>query len=163
LIYTSVCACTALGLIVWNLYKGIQSDWDLPTWEQHPIEELIELSLCAAVVVEVAVTARIVGKSAFFESAWCLFDLAVAGLSVLSMMYAVTHLGRQGEIAQASLPFLVLRFLLQPMRFCALLHQTLNARSIQQLEPISFSARPEALHALRAEQERSLEEVANYA
>jgi uncharacterized membrane protein len=163
LVYTTVCAFTALGLIVWNLYRGVQNNWDLPTWEQHPVEEIIELTLCAAVVVEVAVTARIVGKSAFFDSSWCLFDLAVAGLSVLSMMYAATHLGRQGEIAQASLPFLVLRFLLQPMRFCALLHQTLNARSIQQLEPISFNAHPEALHALRAEQERSLEDMANYA
>jgi hypothetical protein len=163
LIYTTVCALTALGLVVFNIYKGWRNNWELPTWRQHPLEEAIELLLCLAVVGEVAVTARLVGKTAFFDSPWCVFDLAVAGLSTVSMMYALTHLGRDGEIAQASLPFLVLRFMLQPMRFCVLIHQTLEARSIQQLEPISFSARSEALQALRAEQERSLEDMSSYA
>ena len=60
------------------------------------------------------------GRKEFFTNVWCVFDLVVAVLTTISMLYAMSHLGREGEISQASLPLLVLRFIVQPCRVITL-------------------------------------------
>jgi len=162
LLYTTVCALVALGLLLFNLFQGL-TQLSLPTWRNHPLEEGLELGLCAAIVIEVALTARLIGRKAFLANLWCVFDMCVAALSILSMGYALVHIGKDGEVAQASLPFLVLRFLLQPMRFCALLNQTLQARSMHELEPVSFTQRTEELLGESARVEESVRCAADYA
>jgi hypothetical protein len=162
LAYSTVCALVSLGLLVFNLVQGFKRNWHLPTWQHHPLEEATELALCGALVVEVVLTHRLLGTQAFLANSWCVFDAGVAGLSVVSMLYALTHLGSDGELAQASLPLLVLRFFLQPLRVCALVNQTLQARSLRDLEAVDFTSRPEELLGESARVSASLRSVAEY-
>eukprot|EP00439_Symbiodinium_sp_Y106_P030912 s1146_g3.t1 len=48
LIYSSACAAVVLVLLVWNIVKGVQNNWNLPQWKHHRWEEFLEVSIGVA-------------------------------------------------------------------------------------------------------------------
>eukprot|EP00435_Cladocopium_sp_Y103_P045090 s956_g12.t2 len=131
LIYSLACAALMLALLVWNIVKGIQNNWNLPQWKHHRWEEILEVTVGVAIVVEVLLTLRVLGVRDFCANPWCVFDAIVAVLTVVSTAYGLEHLGRQGEICEAQLPLLFLRFVLQPARLLAAVVQTWRTRRMQ--------------------------------
>lgn len=131
LIYSLACAALMLALLVWNIVKGIQNNWNLPQWKHHRWEEILEVTVGVAIVVEVLLTLRVLGVRDFCANPWCVFDAIVAVLTVISTGYGLEHLGRQGEICEAQLPLLFLRFVLQPARLLAAVVQTWRTRRMQ--------------------------------
>lgn len=35
LLYSLACASVMLVLLVWNIVKGVQNNWNLPQWKHH--------------------------------------------------------------------------------------------------------------------------------
>merc|ERR1712232_792847 len=116
LIYCVACAGVAAFLLAWNLWKGMQNNWNLPQWKHHRWEEAMEVTIGASMVVETTITMRILGVRTFFASCWCVFDFVVALLTAISIGYGLKHLGSEGEIVEADVPLLLIRFVLQPSR-----------------------------------------------
>eukprot|EP00438_Fugacium_kawagutii_P020611 Skav206472 [mRNA] locus=scaffold1672:152904:166515:- [translate_table: standard] len=154
LIYSLACAALMLVLLVWNIVKGIQNNWNLPQWKHHRWEEICEVTIGIAIVIEVALTLRVLGVRAFCANAWCVFDAIVAALTVVSTGYGLEHLGREGEICEAQLPLLFLRFVLQPARLLAALVSTWRTRRMQidaEELRVDFDVAPEAAGGTRFE------------
>ncbi|CAE8711033.1 unnamed protein product [Polarella glacialis] len=131
LVYSLACAFAMALLLVWNIVKGVQNNWNLPQWKHHRWEEALEVGIGAVIVVETLLTLRVLGVRTFFTSYWCLFDLLVTLLTVVSIGYGIDHLGRSGEICQAEVPLLTLRFVLQPARVLAALVGAWRTRRMQ--------------------------------
>ncbi|CAK9000659.1 unnamed protein product [Durusdinium trenchii] len=131
LIYSLACATVMFGLLVWNIVKGIQNNWNLPQWKHHRWEEVLEVTIGLVIVLEVLLTLRVLGVRDFLANPWCVFDATVAVLTVVSTGYGLEHLGRQGEICEAQLPLLFLRFVLQPARLLAAVVSTWRTRRMQ--------------------------------
>lgn len=131
LIYCCGCAAIMAFLLGWNVVKGMQNSWNLPQWRHHPWEEALEVGVGVVTVSEIALTLRVLGPRAFFASCWCICDLVVALLTAVSMVYGLQHLGRMGEVCEADVPLLLLRFILQPARVLAALAATCRARRMQ--------------------------------
>mmetsp|Transcript_72984 Transcript_72984/g.144636 ORF Transcript_72984/g.144636 Transcript_72984/m.144636 type:complete len:246 (+) Transcript_72984:57-794(+) len=119
LFYCFACFAVTAFLLGWNLVKGYQHHWNLPQWQHHRWEEALEVTIGTLIVVETILTMRVLGLKTFLSNAWCIFDLAVALLTVISVCYGLEHLGRQGEICEANVPLLMVRFVLQPARVVA--------------------------------------------
>ncbi|CAK0900418.1 unnamed protein product, partial [Prorocentrum cordatum] len=131
LIYCTVCAGVQAWLLAWNLIKGVQNHWNLPQWKHHRWEEVTEVTIGVLIVSETLLTLRVVGIRDFFCNCWCVFDLLVAALTVVSVGYALEHVGRHGNIAEANVPLLMLRFVLQPARVFAAVASTWRTRRMQ--------------------------------
>ncbi|CAJ1397239.1 unnamed protein product [Effrenium voratum] len=131
LIYSLACAALMLLLLVWNVVKGVQNNWNLPQWKHHRWEEYLEVGIGIVIVLEVVLTLRLLGARDFFANGWCVFDFIVALLAVISTCYGLEHLGRQGEICEAQLPLLFVRFVLQPARLLGALVSTWRTRRMQ--------------------------------
>ena len=131
LIYSGICGGLSITLLLWNIGKGIENNWNLPEWQHYVWEEVLEILLCVLMISETAMTLKLVGRKEFFSNIWCMFDLAVSLLTAISMLYALSHLGADGEISQASLPLLVVRFVVQPCRVVSLLRNYRRARQEQ--------------------------------
>merc|ERR1712232_1540919 len=131
LIYCVACAGVAAFLLAWNLWKGMQNNWNLPQWKHHRWEEAMEVSIGVAMVVETLLTMRVLGFRMFFSNAWCVCDFIVSMLTAASVAYGLEHLGRRGEICEADVPLLLARFVLQPARVLAALGGTYRARQMQ--------------------------------
>merc|ERR1712048_1258460 len=100
-------------------------------WKHHRWEEFMEVTIGATMVVETTITMRILGVSTFFTSCWCVFDFVVALLTAISIGYGLKHLGSEGEIVEADVPLLLIRFILQPSRVLAAVLGTYRTRWIQ--------------------------------
>lgn len=131
LLYCCACSAVTAFLLGWNLLKGVQNSWNLPQWQHHRWEEALEVSIGILIVAETLLTMRVLGVRAFLDNGWCMFDLVVALLTVVSIGYGLEHLGRKGEICEANVPLLMLRFLLQPARVLAALASTIRTREMQ--------------------------------
>jgi hypothetical protein len=131
LLYCLVCAAITAFLLVWNLVKGVQNNWNLPQWKHHRWEEALEVTIGVLIVAETLLTMRVLGPRTFFSSCWCVFDFVVAVLTLVSIGYGLEHLGRQGEICEADVPLLLLRFVLQPARVLATVAVTYRTRQMQ--------------------------------
>lgn len=131
LAYSASCAMVTAGLLAWNLVKGVQNGWDLPQWKHHRWEEVTEVTIGVIIVVETLLTMRVLGLRAFLSNYWCLLDLGVAVLTIVSIGYGLVHLGRRGELCEASVPLLLLRFVLQPARVVALAAGAVRTRQMQ--------------------------------
>ncbi|CAK0900420.1 unnamed protein product [Prorocentrum cordatum] len=94
-------------------------------------EEVTEVTIGVLIVSETLLTLRVVGIRDFFCNCWCVFDLLVAALTVVSVGYALEHVGRHGNIAEANVPLLMLRFVLQPARVFAAVASTWRTRRMQ--------------------------------
>eukprot|EP00405_Crypthecodinium_cohnii_P059362 CAMPEP_0206634594 /NCGR_PEP_ID=MMETSP0325_2-20121206/70123_1 /ASSEMBLY_ACC=CAM_ASM_000347 /TAXON_ID=2866 /ORGANISM="Crypthecodinium cohnii, Strain Seligo" /LENGTH=139 /DNA_ID=CAMNT_0054160397 /DNA_START=69 /DNA_END=489 /DNA_ORIENTATION=+ len=93
--------------------RGLENHWNLPQWKHHPAEEVVELAIGTCIVLET------------------LFTMADALLTVVSMGFGLRHLGRKGEVAEADVPLLLIRFILQPSRVVALGYSTWRTQQIQ--------------------------------
>eukprot|EP00929_Paragymnodinium_shiwhaense_P066256 TRINITY_DN33202_c0_g1_i4.p1 TRINITY_DN33202_c0_g1~~TRINITY_DN33202_c0_g1_i4.p1 ORF type:complete len:184 (+),score=8.78 TRINITY_DN33202_c0_g1_i4:366-917(+) len=124
-------AFATTALLAWNVAKGIQNNWNLPQWRHHPIEEAVEVFIGTCIVTETMLTMRVMGVREFFTSLWCFFDFIVSLLTLISIVYGMKHLGRQGELCQADLPLLMLRFIAQVARTVAMIASTYRTRQMQ--------------------------------
>merc|ERR1712084_192860 len=91
----------------------------------------MEVTIGAAIVVETSITMRILGVRTFFASCWCIFDFSVAVLTAISIGYGLKHIGSRGEIVEADVPLLLIRFVLQPSRVLAAILGTYRTRWMQ--------------------------------
>lgn len=137
--------------------------WRLPLWE-----EVLESVLCVCIAIETAISIRIVGWRGVKRSNWLKFDVFVATVSILSLLgyvwagwgvgggvfgsagtkttVAPSALEAEAEelveiLEDIDLPFLMLRFLLQPVRVVSQLSQTLRSQRVRASmgEEINFS------------------------
>lgn len=131
LLYCLACAATTAFLLLWNLMKGMENNWNLPQWKHHRWEEALEVTIGVLIVGETAVTLCLLGPGHFFGNCWHIFDLAVALLTTVSIAYGLEHLGRSGEICEANVPLLMARFVLQPARMLAIVASTCRAQKMQ--------------------------------
>eukprot|EP00747_Dinoflagellata_sp_TGD_P209908 gnl/TRDRNA2_/TRDRNA2_83271_c0_seq2.p1 gnl/TRDRNA2_/TRDRNA2_83271_c0~~gnl/TRDRNA2_/TRDRNA2_83271_c0_seq2.p1 ORF type:complete len:112 (+),score=11.71 gnl/TRDRNA2_/TRDRNA2_83271_c0_seq2:68-403(+) len=77
--------------------------------------------------IETLITLRMLGIRVFFASTWNILDFVVALLTIVSIAYGLEHLGRKGEVCEADVPILMIRFVLQPVRVltsCAVARRT---------------------------------------
>jgi len=131
LLYCLACFGVTAFLLSWNLAKGVQNHWNFPQWKHHRWEELLEVGIGVLMVAETLLTMRVLGLRAFFSSGWCIFDFIVALLTIVSVCYGLEHLGTRGEICEANVPLLMLRFVLQPARVLAAVAVTYRAHRMQ--------------------------------
>lgn len=136
LAYCICCSFATLVLLLWNLYKGIQNKWNLPQWKHHRWEEVLEVALGACMVLETLLTLRVLGVKPFFRDTWCIFDFVVMLATVVSISYGLIHIGRKGEITEADVPLLCLRFVLQPARVLAVCMAARRTRRMQQADEL---------------------------
>merc|ERR1712048_1214805 len=140
----------------WNLSKGVQNHWNLPQWKHHRWEEALEVGIGVLIVAETLLTMRVLGVRTFFCSCWCVFDFVVTVLTLVSIGYGLKHLGRKGEITEADVPLLMLRFVLQPARVLAAVAGTYRAHnmqnSVEELR-VDFSVLPNTCTAFQTMQE----------
>jgi len=118
-------------LLVWNLIKGVQNQWNLPMWKHHRWEEVLEILIGVLIVIETTVTLKMLGCRSFFGNRWCIFDFCVTLLTTLSIAYGLKHLGRKGEIVEADMPLLMVRFVLQPTRVLLMAVNSYRAQRMQ--------------------------------
>jgi len=131
LLYCLACASVTAFLLAWNVVKGVQNSWNLPQWKHHRWEEALEVGIGVLIFAETMLTMRVLGARDFFSNGWCIFDFCVAALTVVSIGYGLEHLGRKGEICEANIPLLTLRFVLQPARVLAVAASTYRTRQMQ--------------------------------
>lgn len=131
LIYCVVIFVFTLFLFCWNVVKGMENNWNLPQWKHHPWEEVMEVLIGACMTIETFITLRLLGVKTFFRNSWHTFDFVVMMLTILSILYGLEHLGRRGEICEADVPLLMIRFILQPIRVMATLASTCRTREMQ--------------------------------
>lgn len=131
LLYCFVCTVVTAFLLGWNFSKGVQNNWNLPQWKHHYWEEVLEVGVGACMAAETFLTMRVLGVRTFFRSCWCVFDFVAMLLTVVSICYGLKHLGRRGEICEADVPLLMLRFVLQPMRMFTALTSTCRTHKMQ--------------------------------
>lgn len=131
LVYTFIFSTLTAYLLLWNLLKAAQNGWNIPQWKHHRWEEWLEVTIGAGIVVETCLTLYVLGVRSFFSSWWCIFDFTVALLTVVSISYGLVHLGRKGEVCEANMPLLLVRFVLQPVRVLTVCRSTCQTRNIQ--------------------------------
>jgi len=132
LAYCLCCSVLTAFLFCWNFAKGMQNHWNLPQWKHHRWEECLEVTIGACMAVETLITLRVLGPRDFFRNIWCVFDFCVMLLTVVSIGYGLVHLGKNGEICEADIPLLMLRFVLQPVRVLAACASTCRVRNMQE-------------------------------
>lgn len=81
--------------------------------------------------LETLITLRVIGVAVFFRNIWLVFDFIVMVLTVISIGYGLKHIGQKGEICEADVPVLMLRFVLQPIRVLAAFASTCRIRQMQ--------------------------------
>merc|ERR1712046_473122 len=81
-------------------------------------------------VLETCLTLGVLGPRSFFRDCGCRFDFTVMLATVVSISYGLVHIA-QGEITQADVPLLCLRFVLQPARMMAVCMGACRAREMQ--------------------------------
>jgi len=138
LIYCLCCSLATLFLLAWNLYKGMQNNWNLPQWKHHRWEEVLEVMLGACMVLETVLTLCVLGFRRYFTDCWCVFDCIVAVVTVISIGYGIEHIGRNGEISEADVPLLCLRFISQPARVVAICMGVSRTREMQQVNELQI-------------------------
>jgi len=139
LLYCLCCSAATLGLLAWNLTKGMQHNWDLPQWKHNRWEEVLEVMLGAGMVIETLLTLWVLGVRDFFRSCWCIFDFVVMLITVLSITWGLIHIGRMGEIAEADVPLLCLRFVAQPLRVMAVCMSASRTHEMQQVDELQVN------------------------
>lgn len=139
LIYCLFCSLATLILLAWNLYKGMQNNWNLPQWKHHRWEEVLEVTLGACMVLETGLTLCVLGVRKFFSNGWCIFDFFVMLVTVVSMCYGIEHIGRNGEISEADVPLLCLRFISQPARVIAICMGVRRTREMQRVDELQVN------------------------
>lgn len=130
LIYCFVLSTLTGILVFWNFFKFARNH-HLPEWQHHVFEELLEVIIGGCMIVETMMTIPMLGVREFFASAWCIFDLLLAVLTAISIGYGMHHLGRRGEVVEANVPLLMLRFVLQPVRAVVICWGASRAREMQ--------------------------------
>lgn len=136
LVYCLCCSTATLILLGWNLCKGMDNNWNLPQWKHHFWEEVLEVALGACMVLETFLTLGVLGMKTFFSNGWCRFDFVVMLATVVSISYGLEHIGRQGEITEADVPLLSLRFVLQPARVLAVCMSARRTHEMQQADEL---------------------------
>uniref|UniRef100_A0A7S1F7E8 Ion transport domain-containing protein n=1 Tax=Noctiluca scintillans TaxID=2966 RepID=A0A7S1F7E8_NOCSC len=131
LIYCLVCSAATSFLLGWNFAKGMENNWNLPQWKHHRWEEILEVSIGLAMTLETSLTICLL-KGRFFRNCWNVFDFVVMLLTIISIGYGLKHIGRQGEVCEADVPLLVLRFALQPVRVLTAFVCACKTRQMQQ-------------------------------
>eukprot|EP00929_Paragymnodinium_shiwhaense_P124037 TRINITY_DN9885_c0_g1_i1.p2 TRINITY_DN9885_c0_g1~~TRINITY_DN9885_c0_g1_i1.p2 ORF type:complete len:297 (-),score=47.39 TRINITY_DN9885_c0_g1_i1:358-1248(-) len=131
LAYCIACSFVTALLLFYNVSKGMKNNWNLPQWKHHRWEEFAEVGLGVLMVTETALTIRVLGVRTFFKNACCVCDFVVAVLTAVSIGYGLEHLGAKGEICEADVPLLLLRFALQPSRVLAAMAVTYRTCQMQ--------------------------------
>mmetsp|Transcript_16886 Transcript_16886/g.49387 ORF Transcript_16886/g.49387 Transcript_16886/m.49387 type:complete len:198 (+) Transcript_16886:166-759(+) len=142
LFYCVCCFILTVFLLVWTLIKGMQNHWNLPDWKHHQWEEILEVGVSTALVVETLNSVWVCGVVEFFRSCWHILDVVVAVLAMISVGYGLSHLRQPGNIYHASLPLLMLRFVLQPARVLVQAKYTHRIHQMQKVNelPVDFNS-----------------------
>lgn len=135
LVYCFVCLAVILFLLTWNIAKGVWYEWDLPQWEHHRWEEVVEAIIGVCMVIETLVTLRLMGTD-FFRNLWCLFDFAVMLLFIVSTIYAFQNIRSEENITEANIALLMVRFVLQPVRVLAAIGTTYRTWQMQKVDEL---------------------------
>ncbi|CAK0874749.1 unnamed protein product, partial [Prorocentrum cordatum] len=136
LLYCGACTAVAAVLLLWNLQEAVSSGWQISGVSRCAWIDCLELALGAVLIAETLLTLYVMGPRSFFGSGWCVLDLCVALLTVLSIALALAALlsGRQRAYS-AGMLLVVLRLLLQPARFAALCAGLLRSHRMQRDSP----------------------------
>lgn len=114
----------------------MQNNWNLPQWKHHFWEEVLEVTLGACMVLETLLTLWVLGFKPFFRNCWCIFDFMVMLATAVSIGWGLEHIGRKGEITEADVPLLCLRFVLQPARIIAVCMSARRTREMQKVDEL---------------------------
>jgi len=134
LIYCCLCLSAILFLLTWDIVKGIRNQWNLPRWEHHRWEEAIEATVGVCMVLETLITMRLRGFREFVRNLWCVVDLVVMLLFIISTAYALEHIRQEESITEANTALLLVRFALQPARSFSVLSSTYRTWQMQKVD-----------------------------
>mmetsp|Transcript_65825 Transcript_65825/g.140837 ORF Transcript_65825/g.140837 Transcript_65825/m.140837 type:complete len:225 (-) Transcript_65825:271-945(-) len=144
LLYCGGCFAVTAFLLIWNILEWMSNDGDLSRWRHHAWEDMLEVGIGLALITETSLNFFLLGIRGFVRSKWCIFDLVVALLTLVSIAYGVvntvsTNPGQQ-PIVQAEMPLLMVRFVLQPLRVLAVCGGIYRARHLQhEVDDLSVS------------------------
>lgn len=128
LIYCLMGLFVSTLLLIFNLWKYWTSGGDVSQWKHSWWEEVTEILLTVFFVLETHATMYVMGLREFFTNVWYVADFFVLMLAYISLIYAFNNI--QNDWTEAELPFLVLRFLLQPSRVIILLRSSYLVRRL---------------------------------
>jgi len=144
-IYCLLCLVLSGFLFLYTMMQGHALEWQFDLYRHQLWEEIVELVLGVSIVTETVFTYRVVGFDAFFRNKWCVFDMVLSVLTVLSWLFIVTKSNAWIEHLEGYLemPLLAIRFALQPLRVISTFMALHKARKIQkQQKRIEFEAIP---------------------
>lgn len=115
----------AAGTSAWN-------DVSSHRWESW--ETMLEIGIGLVVCVETLCTLWLTGPREFFRDAWCVFDIGVVALTMMSWVLLFTRSAviSSETFLQLDMPLLILRFILQPCRMLATASMARRVRKMQQ-------------------------------
>jgi len=132
-VYCLFCLVASAVLFLYTLSQGHAADWKEDLYKTFTWVEAIELFLGVSIVIETSITYRVVGWRAFFRDKWCLFDLVISALTVISWFFILctaqnwaTHI--EGDL---EMPLIAIRFGLQPLRVISTFMALYKTRRMQ--------------------------------
>ncbi|CAD7950831.1 unnamed protein product [Amoebophrya sp. A120] len=143
-------------LLFYNLKRWVQYG-HLPEWDRHVWEEWLEIGITVCLTAETATTLYLLGFRKFMRSYWLRFDLAVVVvLWVCVFLVAASKLGwvmtdknaetkkqEDSMFENLELPFLILRFTVQPLRVVSqitqLVHRTSTSADVPEVDFAALS------------------------
>ncbi|CAD7936599.1 unnamed protein product [Amoebophrya sp. A25] len=133
-------------LLLWNL-KRLATTGFLPRWRHHPWEEALEIVIALLLLAECGTTLFLLGFDRFRRSFWLKLDFFVVCVSWLSLVWAIWQLSsskhKAGQeptlVENFELPFLVLRFMVQPLRVVSQVTQLQRAQRSLDVDNVDFS------------------------
>mmetsp|Transcript_89204 Transcript_89204/g.195522 ORF Transcript_89204/g.195522 Transcript_89204/m.195522 type:complete len:510 (-) Transcript_89204:177-1706(-) len=136
LVYCILCFVLTGTLFAATLFEGSISRKEAKLWRRRlrPWEETVESFVGAALVTETFAMLRMLGWRRFCRSGWHLLDALIAGLTlVCGLFFCLRRAVHQvGDVVEDfDVPFLGLRFLLQPIRMCSTASMVVRARRMQ--------------------------------
>lgn len=134
--YCCFCFVLTLFLFIWNFYRAHLNGWSIPQWRHHLWEEYLEILLSIIILSEIAISMSLIGCKDFFNDCEFIFGFFVMTMTLVTIAFALFNIVGGGTLFEFNLPFLIIRFILQPMRLCYTLMHIRDAHQMHDIDDI---------------------------
>jgi len=136
--YCCFCFVLTIFLFVWNIYRAHMQGWNIPKWRHHLWEEYLEILLSLIILSELAISMWLIGCKDFFQDCELIFGFFVMAMTLVTIAFALFHIIAGGAIFELELPFLIIRFILQPLRLWYTLTHIRDAHQMHEIDDIQM-------------------------
>lgn len=134
--YITYCICCLAAsslLFIYTIIRGHASNWQEDLYNELTWTEWLELFIGFSIVIETFISYRVAGRHVFFRDKWCVFDLLLSALTLLSWVFILCSTLEWASWFEDDLemPLLATRFGLQPLRVVSTFMTLYKSRKMQ--------------------------------